>query len=93
MPDRRAITVSLMVGLGIAGFTVLWWHWAPAIGGGLGVLLGGLTLIGTAAVGGSQAAADAAWREAAPDLQEFGDAGPAERVPVGPEGPDRAVSP
>ena len=77
MPDPRALAVSLLVGLGIAAFTILWWHWPLAIGGGVAIFVGGLTLIGTASVGGDREADDAAWRAAAPDLQEPGEARPA----------------
>jgi hypothetical protein len=70
VPDLRPFAVALFVGLAIAAFTLMWWHWPAAIGIGLGFVLGGLTLVGTISVGGDDAAADAAWRAAAPDLLE-----------------------
>lgn len=76
MPDLRALLVALGVGGGIAAYLLLWWHWPLALGAGAGLLLGGLALTGTSR---SMAAseADAAWRAAAPDLQDA-PAGPAE---------------
>jgi hypothetical protein len=70
MPDLRPFAIALVVGLGIAGYTVLWWHWAPAIGIGLGIIFGGLALASSTSGGGDGAAADAAWRAAASDLLE-----------------------
>ena len=70
LPDLRALLVSIGVGAGIAAYTILWWHWPVAIGAGLGIVAGGVVLIGGLSIGGDPAAADAAWREAAPDLQE-----------------------
>jgi hypothetical protein len=58
------------VGAGVAAYTLVWWQWPLAIGIGAGILLGGLTLTGTISVGQDAAAADAAWRAAAPDLHD-----------------------
>jgi len=74
----------------VAGYTILWWHWPLAIGIGAAVLLGGLALTGTISVRPAGTSADAAWRAAAPDLQEI-PAEPSADVPVsrpapGPEG-------
>ena len=68
MPDLRALLVSAGVGAGIAAFTILFWRWPLAMGIGAGILLGGLALTGTISIGHDAAAADAAWRAAAPDL-------------------------
>lgn len=81
MPDPRAILIAAGVGFGIAGFTILWWHWPLAIGGGAGILLAGLALTGATSVRSEGEVADAAWRAAAPDLQEP-PAGPAPSVAV-----------
>jgi hypothetical protein len=70
MPDLRALLVAAGVGAGVAAYTLLWWHWPLAIGIGAGILLGGLTLTGTISIGEDAAVADAAWRAAAPDLQD-----------------------
>ncbi len=70
MPGFRALLIAIGVGAGIAAYTILWWHWPLALGAGAGILLGGLALTGTVSVGPDGAAADAAWREAAPDLQD-----------------------
>ena len=70
MPDPRGLLVAIGVGAAIAVFTLLWWHWPLALSIGGGILLGGLTLTGTISIGQDAAAADAAWREAAPDLAD-----------------------
>jgi hypothetical protein len=84
VPDVRAVIVSLGVGLAVAAFTLLWWHWPFAFGGAAGILLGGLALTGTISIRPDDASTeDAAWRVAAPDLQDS-PAEPAEAA-VGPE--------
>jgi hypothetical protein len=70
MPDLRALLIAIGVGAGIAVVTLLWWHWPLALSIGGGILLGGLTLTGTISIGHDAPAADAAWRAAAPDLQD-----------------------
>lgn len=81
MPDLRAILVSLGVGLGIAAYTTLWWHWPLPVGGGVAIVMGGLALVGTLSIGTDPAEADAAWRAAAP---EFVDP-PEDALPAEPE--------
>ena len=81
MPDLRSLFVSIGVGAGIAAFTILFWRWPLAMGVGAGILMGGLALTGTISIGHDAAAADAAWRAAAPDLAET----PAEPAPSAPE--------
>jgi len=88
MPDRRALLVALGVGVGIAAYTTLWWHWPLAVGGGIALVLAGLTLVGTLAVGRDPTIADAAWRAAAPDLQDP----PAEPATHAPPHPTRDES-
>jgi len=68
VPDLRALLVSLGVGLGIAAYTTLWWHWPLAVGGGVAIVMSGLALVGTVSIGTDPAAADAAWRAAAPEF-------------------------
>jgi len=81
MPDLRALLVAIGVGVGVAGYTLLWWHWPLALGVGAAILLGGLALTGTVSVRREGSAADAAWRAAAPDLQDV-PAQPLPDVPV-----------
>ncbi|MBI2763589.1 MAG: hypothetical protein HYX54_07560 [Chloroflexi bacterium] len=81
MPDVRATIVALGVGLGAGSILTLLWHWPLALGGGIGIVLGGLALVGSVSFGPDQADASAAWRAAAP---EFVDP---------PAGPDAARSP
>lgn len=85
MPDLRAIIVALGVGIGLAAYTILLWHWPLALGGGAGIVLGGLTLVGSVSIGPKPADADAAWRTTAP---EFIDP-PASPVADGPAEPLR----
>jgi hypothetical protein len=85
MPDLRAIVIAFGVGFGVGGYFTLWWHWPLAIGGGLGLVLGGLALVGTMSVAKDPTIADDAWKAAAP---EFVDP-PAE---PGSEGPSAAAS-
>jgi len=81
VPDPRALLVAIGVGGGVAAYTLLWWHWPFAIGIGAGILLGGLALTGTISIRAEGTVADAAWRAAAPDLQDP-PAGPPDDVPV-----------
>lgn len=81
MPDLRALVVSVGVGVGVAAYTLLWWHWPLVLGVGAAILLGGLALTGTISVRREGSAADAAWRAAAPDLQDP-PASPLPGVPV-----------
>lgn len=70
MPDLRAIIVALGVGIGLAAYTVLWWHWPLALGGGVGIVMAGLTLVGSVSIGPNTAEADAAWRAVAPEFTD-----------------------
>lgn len=70
MPSIRGLLISIGVGAVVAAYTILWWRWSVPAGLGVAVLLAGLTLMTSAAFGRDPAAADAAWREAAPDLLE-----------------------
>jgi len=81
MPDLRALLIAIGVAGGVVGYTILWWHWPLAIGVGAAILLGGLALTGTISVRPAGSSADAAWRAAAPDLQET-PAEPSADVPV-----------
>lgn len=91
MPDLRAILVALGVGIGVAVYTTVLWHWQLAIGGGAGIVLGGLTLVGSVSIGPDPAEADAAWRAAAPEFVDppAGPAGAGVEVPPSkPDGDD-----
>ena len=92
MPDLRALLIAIGVGGGVAGYTILWWHWPLAIGIGAAILLGGLALTGTISVRPAGSTADAAWRAAAPDLQDA-PAEPAADVPVKRGAADPDVAP
>lgn len=64
----RGLLISIGVGAGIAAFTLLVWRWPLAMGIAAGILMGGLALTGAISIRPDAAAADAAWRAAAPDL-------------------------
>ncbi|TAK02132.1 MAG: hypothetical protein EPO36_03160 [Chloroflexota bacterium] len=83
MPDPRAILIAAGVGLGVAGYTVLWWHWPVPFGAGAGLLLAGLALTSFAGGGTDESEADAAWRAAAPDLAEEPAGPPPDDDPAG----------
>ena len=68
MPDLRAIVIALGVGFGVGGYFTLWWHWPLAIGGAVGLVLGGLALVGTMSVAKDPTIADEAWKAAAPEF-------------------------
>ncbi len=70
MSGSRALLVSLGAAAAITVFLLLWWRWPLALGLGTGALLGGLVLMTSVSLGADPAEADAAWREAAPDLVE-----------------------
>lgn len=92
MPDRRAVITALLVGGAIGAYFLLWWRWPLVAVLGVGLVIGGLTLVGTMSVAKDPAVADDAWRAAAP---EFIDA-PAEAnpdTPIRPPGRDPAPSP
>ena len=79
MPDLRALLLAIGVGIGVAILTIVVWRVPLPIGGGAAILLGGLALTSAISIRTDGAAADAAWREAAPDLVD-GPAGPAAGV-------------
>lgn len=70
MPDLRTLLMALGVGAGIAAYTTLWWQWPLAFGGGVGIIIGGLTLVGSVSLGPDPEEADAAWRAAAPEFSD-----------------------
>ncbi|HEX5591192.1 MAG TPA: hypothetical protein VFX65_12955 [Candidatus Limnocylindrales bacterium] len=93
MPDLRAVVIAVGVGLGVAGYTILWWHWPIPLGAGAGILLGGLALTGASAPGTEGAAADEAWVAAAPDLQDPPAGPPPDVLPRAATGPAVPVVP
>ena len=71
MPDLRPFAVSLLAGLGLAAYTIMWWHWPVALGGGVSLIVGSMALLGMVSVGRDPSVDDAAWRSAASDLVEI----------------------
>jgi hypothetical protein len=68
MPDRRAVITAVLVGGAIGAYFLLWWRWPLVAALGIGLVIGGLTLVGTMSVAKDPAIADNAWREAAPEF-------------------------
>ena len=89
MPDRRAVITALLVGGAIGAYFLFWWRWPLVAALVVGLVIGGLTLVGTMSVAKDPAIADDAWREAAP---EFVDpvAEPSPDVPIRKPGRDTA---
>ena len=70
MPDLRPFVVAALAGVGIAAYTIMWWHWPVALGGAVGLIVGSLALLCMVSIGRDPSVDDAAWRAAASDLVE-----------------------
>ena len=68
MPGARAALFAVVIGLGAGLYFALWFHWPTFLAVAVGALLGIVLLMIASSLGADPAAADAAWREAAPDL-------------------------
>lgn len=68
MPGIRTLVVALALGLGVGLYLELWLRWPTFLNVGVGAFLALVALLISAALGEDPEAADAAWREAAPDL-------------------------
>ena len=98
MPGWKSVTIAILSGFGLTLFLALFWRWPLAIGAGLGVLASAVLLLTTVTIGTDPGRADAAWREAAPDLVEprVGPATDRGSEPEGrplPEAPDGRAGP
>ncbi len=90
MQRVRGLIAGSLVGVPLGAFMILWLHavvWAAALGGGTV----GLAIFAVVATRRDvrEEAADAAWREAAPDLPPVSDRAILERLQVKLPGPGR----
>ncbi len=89
MPGWRALAIAAVVGLGVGGYVQLWIHWPTPLAVAIGAAMAIILLMIAASLGDDPAAADAAWRAAAPDLVRApGSPAPNEAVQAGPEPPE-----
>jgi predicted MFS family arabinose efflux permease len=68
VPGARAAILALVVGIGAGLYFALWFHWPTFLAVAVGAFMAIVLLMIASSLGEDPAAADAAWREAAPDL-------------------------
>jgi hypothetical protein len=68
VPGARAVIIAVLVGLGAALYFALWFHWPTFLAVAVGAFMAIVLLMIASSLGEDPAAADAAWRQAAPDL-------------------------
>jgi predicted MFS family arabinose efflux permease len=68
VPGVRSAIVAVLVGLGAGLYFALWFHWPTFLAVAVGAFMAIVLLMIASSLGEDPAAADAAWREAAPDL-------------------------
>ena len=68
MPGIRALVIAIGLGLGVGVYVQAWLHWPTFLAVAIGAVMAVVLLLLAASLGEDPAAADAAWREAAPDL-------------------------
>jgi hypothetical protein len=68
VPGVRAAIIAVLVGLGAGLYFALWFHWPTFLAVAVGAFMAIVLLMIASSLGDDPAAADAAWREAAPDL-------------------------
>lgn len=86
MPGARSAIIAVLVGVGIGLYFALWLHWPTFLAVAVGAFMGIVLLMIASSLGDDPAAADAAWRKAAPDLVTHPDppASPPESTPKRP---------
>jgi hypothetical protein len=90
VPGARAAIVALLVGLGAGLYFALWFHWPTFLAVAVGAFMAIVLLMIASSLGEDPAAADAAWRKAAPDLlgrPAAEDTTPDATKPRAPDGP------
>jgi len=68
VPGARVAIIAVLVGLGAGLYFALWFHWPTFLAVAVGAFMAIVLLMIASSLGEDPAAADAAWREAAPDL-------------------------
>lgn len=68
MPGSRALALAVAVGLGVGLYFALWFRWPTFVAVGIGATMAVVLLLISSSLADDPAAADAAWRAAAPDL-------------------------
>jgi hypothetical protein len=68
VPGSRAAIIAALVGLGTGLYFALWFHWPTFLAVAVGAFMAIVLLMVASSLGEDPATADAAWREAAPDL-------------------------
>ena len=68
MPGARVAIIAVLVGWGAGLYFALWCHWPTFLAVAVGAFMAIVLLMIASSLGEDPAAADAAWREAAPDL-------------------------
>jgi hypothetical protein len=68
MPGGRTILAALAVGLAVGAYLQAWVGWPTFLAVAVGAVMAVLILLVASALGQDDAAADAAWRAATPDI-------------------------
>jgi hypothetical protein len=68
MPGARTVAIAVVVGLVAGIYVEVWIRWPTFVAVGVGAVMAILLLMVASSLGEDPAQADAAWREAAPDL-------------------------
>jgi hypothetical protein len=68
VPGARTVAIAIGVGLIAAIYVELWIRWPTFVAVALGAVMAIVLLMIASSLGEDPARADAAWREAAPDL-------------------------
>jgi hypothetical protein len=68
MPSPRAAALAVVVGLAIGLYFALWFRWPTFLAVAIGATMAIVLLLFASSLADDPAAADAAWRQAAPDL-------------------------
>jgi predicted MFS family arabinose efflux permease len=68
MPSFRALGLALLLGVLITVYFALWFGWPAFLALAIGATMGVVLLLFATSLADDPAEADAAWRDAAPDL-------------------------
>jgi membrane protein YdbS with pleckstrin-like domain len=68
VPNGRIVALAIAVGIGVGLYFQLWFRWPTFLAVAAGAVMAIVLLLVAASLGEDRAVADAAWREAAPDL-------------------------